>query len=320
MEISITTRWNASRHRDGRAMIEEILRLGFNSVELGYDLTAELEPGVVRMVSEKAVRVVSLHNFCPLPIGAPTAHPEIFSLSSCDPMERKSAVRHTARTIDFANQVGATVVVAHAGNVDMRIFTPKLIRLAEQGQLFSHKYDLLKMKLIEQREAKARVHLNNLRRSIEELLPMLSNFRVTLALESLPFWESLPTEVEMSNLTDSIDSPFLGWWLDVGHEKIRENLGFISMERWIKRLHSRLAGIHIHDVRGVANDHVMPPNGTLNFAMLRPHIDECLPLVIEPVPFAPEAEIIEARRFLIETWDSSNTTEFSSQQGKGDAI
>ena len=41
------------------------------------------------MVEQKAVRVVSVHNFCPVPIGAPRGHPELFTFA--DPDDRVRA-------------------------------------------------------------------------------------------------------------------------------------------------------------------------------------------------------------------------------------
>ena len=37
----------------------------------GYDTRVDLVAGIQRMVREKAVRVVSLHNICPVPMGVP---------------------------------------------------------------------------------------------------------------------------------------------------------------------------------------------------------------------------------------------------------
>jgi len=97
MEFALSTRWNAFRHTDGEAMIEEILRLSLDRVELGCDLRMDLVPGVLAAVRRKAVRVGSLHNFCPLPVGAPRPDPELFLPASPDARERESAVRHQQR-------------------------------------------------------------------------------------------------------------------------------------------------------------------------------------------------------------------------------
>jgi hypothetical protein len=47
-----------------------------------------------------------VHNFCPVPIGAPRGHPEIWTLAARDERERESAMHHTGRTIRFAAEVG----------------------------------------------------------------------------------------------------------------------------------------------------------------------------------------------------------------------
>ena len=73
--LCLSTRWNAGRHLSGEAMLEEILALGLQQVELGYDLRLELVPGVKAMIASGAVKVRSVHNFCPVPIGAPRPHP-----------------------------------------------------------------------------------------------------------------------------------------------------------------------------------------------------------------------------------------------------
>ena len=108
MIFGLTTRWNAGRHTSGEALIEEILGLGFDHVELGYDLRIDLVPGVQKMVRDGTVKVNSVHNFCPVPVGAPRGHPELFTLASGDPKIREGAVHHTAKTIRYAATVGAS--------------------------------------------------------------------------------------------------------------------------------------------------------------------------------------------------------------------
>ena len=83
-------------------MVEEILSLGFDHLELGYDLRMDLVPGLQKMVQERAVKVDSVHNFCPVPIGAPRGHPELYTLASTDRKIREGAIHHTSKTIRFA--------------------------------------------------------------------------------------------------------------------------------------------------------------------------------------------------------------------------
>ncbi|MFC1497623.1 sugar phosphate isomerase/epimerase family protein [Verrucomicrobiota bacterium] len=306
MTLGISTRWNTYRHKSGEAMIEEILSLGFKCVELGYDLTLDLVPGIIKKVNEKAVVVNSVHNFCPVPVGAPMGHPELFSLSSTDQRARKSAVLHTGRTIEFAAQVGAGCVIVHAGNIEMRNITRKLIALAEKDGLFSPAYEKLKLKLLTVREKKRAKHLDCLYSSLEELTPILQSNKTQLALENLPSWESIPTEVEMEEIFKRFDSSAIGYWHDLGHGQVRQNLGFIGHIRWLKKLCPRLLGMHIHDVTTPAYDHLMPPHGSINFAHFKDFVKPDTVLVLEPTPGTPEQNILDGVKIIREAWGLGN--------------
>ena len=284
-------------------MIEEILALGFGHVELGYDLRLDLVPGVLRMVEQKAVRVLSVHNFCPVPIGAPKGHPELYSLSDRDPRERERAVQHTERTIRFAAEVGARVVVAHAGNVEMTKRSPELLALCAEGRMGTPVYERVKLKLQIAREKKAPRHLEGLRESLNRLLPVLAETGVQLALENLPMWEAIPTEIEMERLCQEVNSPYLRYWHDIGHGQIRHLLGFINPERWLERLTPWLAGLHIHDVRPPALDHAMPPGGMVDFTRFRPFVKLDILRILEPGPGAPAEKITEAVGYIRGLWE-----------------
>jgi sugar phosphate isomerase/epimerase len=304
MIIGLTTRWNAGMHTEGERMIEEILALGFDHVELGYDLRLDLVPGVLRMVQQKAVRVVSVHNFCPVPVVVLKGHPELFSLSARDPRERERAIHHTTRTIRFAAEVGAGVVVAHAGNVEMTKRSGELLALCAEGRLFTPAYERTKLKLQMAREKKAKRHLDGLRESVTALLPVLAETGVQLAFENLPTWEAVPTEMEMEALCREMNTPHLRYWHDIGHGQIRQLLGFINQERWLERLAPWLVGLHIHDVRPPALDHAMPPGGMVDFKLFRRLAKTDILRILEPGPGAPAEKITEAADWLRRIWEA----------------
>lgn len=306
MELALSTRWNAHRHADGEALLQEVLELGFQRAELGYDLTLDLVPGVRRMVEQGAIRIGSVHNFCPVPVGAPAAHPELFQLAGLDTRMRELAVQHTRQTAEFAAELGARVVVVHAGNVEMRNLTRKLVHMAESGKQYTPKYDRTKTKLLMRRHKKVEKHLDALRGALDELLPTFEKCSVTLALEVLPSWEALPTESEMEALCQRYPSPALGWWYDVGHAKVRDNLGLVDSLRWVQRLSERIAGMHIHDVTPPAYDHMMPPRGTVDFAPFTPLVRSGIVQVLEPMPATPADEILEAVDALRLVWENGS--------------
>lgn len=302
MELALSTRWNAGRHRDGTEMVEEILSLGLERVELGYDLRRDLIEGVRHAVETGMVGVTSVHNFCPVPTAAPAGHPELFTLAHRDARVREQALRHTRETIRFAAEVGASVVVLHCGNVAMKRMTPKLFALAEQGRQDVKRYDKLVMKMLAKREKKAPRQIAYLREGLEELLSSLEEYNIKLGLENLPTWESIPTEMEMESLLNQIDSPHLGYWHDMGHGQVRENAGLSNHFNWLERLSPKLVGMHIHDVVPPAGDHVMPPKGNIDFKRFKPYSRKNIPLVLEPSPYIGIEDLRRGIEVLEDAW------------------
>ncbi len=301
--IALSTRWNAHRHDSGKALVDEIRALGFDTIELGYDLRPDLAPGVLERIREGAIAVSSVHNFCPVPLGVAHGHPELFSLGSLDRAERRLAVRHTEKTIRFAAETGARAVVAHAGNVRMRRYTSRLIRLAEEGKRDTPRYDRIKLKLLLKRDRKAGRHLEALDASIAELVPVLEACGVRLGFENLPSWEAIPTEVELQALLARLGTPWIGYWHDIGHGQIRQNLGLINQQHWLHRLTPHLVGMHIHDVRAPAMDHLPPGLGDIAFAAFAEAAAACPILVLEPAPGTPPEQLHNALDYLHRCWD-----------------
>ena len=303
-DLAISTHWNACRHASGEAMLEEILSLGIDRAELGYDLRPELVPGVQAMIRSGAIRVDSVHNFCPVPRGAPRGHPELFTPGSIDRQERDAAVSHISDTLRFAAEVGAKVVVCHSGNIDMPRYTMDLVRMAAHGQLFSPAFESLKLKAILQRDKRAPRQIDALSASLERLLPVIQSTGVRLALENLPTWETLPSEFEAETLMRRFHSSGVSLWWDFGHAKIRDNLGFVNARRWRERLSPFIAGCHIHDVAFPGHDHLMPPQDRgIDFSRLAKWMRTDIVRVIEPAPDTPVERMREGIAFLRAAWD-----------------
>lgn len=301
MIFSLTTRWNARRHETGESMLEEILDLGFDHVELGFDLTPNLVPGVRNMVAAGRVKVDSLHAFCPLPpVAFPS--PEPFTLAASDPHVRANALHYLENTIRFASEMGARVVVVHAGNVEMKLISPQLVEWTAAGRQYDEAYEKARMHLIVAREKAAPAQLAHLYAGVERVLPLLEETRITLAFEILPTWEAIPTEVEMEQLLSHFNSKRLRCWLDMGHGQIRENLGLISHARWARRLRPWLAGMHIHDVRPPATDHLMPPAGTTEFELFKEVAGDDIIRVLEPSPTVAAADILAGLKIIKNAW------------------
>src|SRR5262249_16224283 len=110
---SLSTCWNSHRHSDGRAMLREIRDLGFEFAELSNGTRISLLPGILEGVDAGEIKISSLHNFCPLPMGVNNSAPNLYQFSAERPRERELAHRYTLKTIEMAERLKASVVVLH---------------------------------------------------------------------------------------------------------------------------------------------------------------------------------------------------------------
>src|ERR1043166_5590806 len=101
---SFSTCWNSHRHTDGRAMLREIRQLGFEYAELSHGTRISLLPGILEAVDAGEIKISSLHNFCPLPIGVNYAAPILYQFSAERPRGRGRAPRYTLKTMEFAGR------------------------------------------------------------------------------------------------------------------------------------------------------------------------------------------------------------------------
>jgi len=306
MILGISTHWNAGRHSSGDGLIQEILELGLDHVEIGYDFTVDLVEGVERHCADGSIHVDSVHNFAPVPMGVPFGHPELFSLVSLDPAQQAAAIRHTIRTADLAAELGAKFVVVHAGNVSMRQQTRRLLALWQEEGPHSRAYDRTRIKAIARREKRSSKHVEQLYRSLDSLLPAFAERGVRLALENLPAWASVPSELELVETLRRFPDPTLCCWHDTGHARVRQNLGFSAHLHWFERFAARMAGMHIHDVKAPAFDHLAPSEGDIDFAAFKSMVLPGIIMVLEPAPGMPAELVQKGIEALREAWEGDS--------------
>src|SRR5882757_4659769 len=101
---SLSTCWNSHRHTDGRVMLREIRELGFEYAELSHGIRISLTPGIMEAVQAGEMKISSVHNFCPLPVGVDRPAPNLYEFSSERDRDRQLALKHTLNTFDFAKR------------------------------------------------------------------------------------------------------------------------------------------------------------------------------------------------------------------------
>lgn len=296
--LALSTCWNSSRHMDGEKMLEEIVEMGFDSVELGHGTRLTLVEGIVRAHKRKLVRIVSLHNFCPLPSGVIHAAPNYYVFSSARSGERLSAIRQTRQTIDFAEQLEAQAVVLHLGHVPMPFHTEKLVELYHQHKKYSKEYVTLKLKAVREREKKSSQAWKYMLDTLGPIVEYADSKNIILGVETRYLYEEIPTERELMGLLQHFDGSTLRYWHDTGHAQSKHFLGFIDHEDALKRLLPSLAGWHIHDVNRPDHDHRAPGTGDLDFTWLKPYLRAPAIRVLELSPRLKKEEVIQSKEFL----------------------
>jgi sugar phosphate isomerase/epimerase len=289
---SLSTCWNSHRHTDGRAMLREIRDLGFYYAELSHGTRISLLPGILEAVDAGEMRISSLHNFCPLPMGVNYAAPNLYQFSAERPRERELAQRYTVKTIEFAARVKAPAVVLHSGSIDMKNYTDKLLDLVARGERESPKFAKLCTELDEKREAKKGPFVERVNELLEKLLPAAESQGIKLGVENRQALEELPLESDFQFLFRELASPNLGYWHDTGHGQIKENLGFIRHAMHVESLRDRLFGLHIHDVQFPGRDHCAPGTGMIDFGALKPLVK---PEHIKVFEFGPGLTVEEVK-------------------------
>lgn len=290
--FSLSTCWNSHRHTDGRALLREVRELGFEYAELSHGTRISLVPGILEAVDAGDIKISTLHNFCPLPMGVNGSAPNLYRFSSDRDRERELAMRYTLKTLEFAERVKAPLVVLHLGCIEMKDYNDKLLEMVAEGQNSSPKYQTLCAEVDIKREAKKEKFVERAYAFLEQLVPEAEKRGVRLGIENREALEEIPIDGDFPLFFRRFTSPAVAYWHDTGHAQIKENLGFISHVMQLDSLQERLGGFHLHDVQPPGRDHCAPGTGCIDFAALKPFVK---PGHIKVFEFSPKLGVDELK-------------------------
>lgn len=269
--ISFSTCWNSTRHTTGDAMLREIkAKLGFELIELDRGVRSSLMPGIRQIFDAGEIRFGSLHDFCPLPTKTPVASPDSYRFSAASAEERERAVTQAFQTIDLAAQLNAAFVVLHLGNVNMSPITNRLIAMAKAGDCLSREYVRMKISAVQEREKLAPECLQRVKSCLLRVIDCAAAKNIRIGLKARRDYEQIPTERELSELFEEMNSSHLGYWHDFGHCQVKENLGFIDHAEWLLAVGPRTFGCHVQDCIWPAREGQLPFTGGVDFEKLVP--------------------------------------------------
>jgi sugar phosphate isomerase/epimerase len=309
MRFALSTNWNARRHTEGEALVDEIVSLGFDALELGYHTTEALAEGILRRVTSGAIAVDSVHAYCPVPLSAPHGYPELYLLASTDDDERAMATILLKRTLEFASSMGARAMVLHAGRFRLKAWfksytTGTLVEALEdaEGDRAKPEFQKVMTKVLSARTQQVTKAFDAFCLSLDTLLPAFEKAKIKLCLENLPSVETFPDAREMAMLKERFTTSALGYWHDMGHGQIRDFLGLENNLETAQSLLAITGGIHIHDAKPRMDDHLLPGKGTIDWSAFSFYGSADLFRVFEPAPDTGPVALSSALRDLRKLW------------------
>jgi sugar phosphate isomerase/epimerase len=304
MSLALSTSWNAFRYTDGKKIVSEISALGFDQIELSFNLPSETVEDIACLVNKLEIKVISLHNFCPIPeaVKRDLALPDYYSLASSDEQERLQAVKQTKQTIQTASRLKAKAVVLHTGRVEIPDRTRDLIELFNRGLKDSPEFRDLRSDIIRERLEKSGPFFENTLKSLEELDREASARNVLLGVETRFYYREIPYLEELTKILERFKGSQIRYWHDTGHAQLMENLGFCRHQDFLDLTKGHLLGLHLHNIVG-CSDHQPPTRGEIDFKKLLPYIDPTTLKVIEAHHPASSEDLKESKKMLEVVFD-----------------
>ncbi|MCR4336441.1 MAG: sugar phosphate isomerase/epimerase [Candidatus Omnitrophica bacterium] len=272
--LAISTSWNYVPGGNLRECLQMIRDAGGKAVELGYRITNADLDSILPILQEFNLGVVSLHNFCPRPFDSSNErHPSNhYRLSSIHEEERQRAVFWTKNTIDMAVRVKASVVVIHAGVVDIPddpcVF---LLKAYKEGRGNLEDFEKLRQKVLAARRAQRGPFVDAVIKSLKEILPYAAQKNIKIGLETRYYPIEIPNFEEIGELLGLFVGQGLFYWHDVGHAEVNGRLGIRPQEDYLKHYHDKIIGWHLHGVQGI-KDHLAPFQGDFDLEKVLPFV------------------------------------------------
>jgi sugar phosphate isomerase/epimerase len=251
--LAISTAWNGKKHESGRAVIKELLALGFQNFEINVHFSEAMLLEIEPLIHEDVIRISSLHNFCPVPPGTERTKGsgDIYKPSALNEEERKQAVEHTKRTLDWAARLGAGAIVAHWGEVDMpnpqREWVKRLLQSDPNVQSeIQHAW--------EERERLKQPYLEQTLRSLQEIGEYAHALGIQVGVETRYYFHQFPSLEEVEMFLNVAPDTY-GYWHDNGHAQTQQFIGIARQSDYLARYGDRLMGAHLMDIINGDRDH-----------------------------------------------------------------
>lgn len=297
--LGISSVYYSKQIADGAKLLDALAALEFDGIELEY----RVRPETLRQMGNRPghdVPIPSVHAFFPNPAraGGEGSGANAYLFSSLDRQERETAVRFGIATLEAAERVGARAVVVHLGRVEVgRELLAEYRRLESTEGPPDPALLAAAAAVHADRERLRRPHLDAVLRSVERLNREAVRRGLLLGVENRYNPHEMPSHDEAGLILGEFDGGAVRYWHDVGHALNLQRLGIGTHLAWLEAYGTRLAGTHLHDIRG-GQDHLAPGTGEADFAAILRHLPADAIKILEIRPGVPREELLAARDLL----------------------
>jgi sugar phosphate isomerase/epimerase len=280
LDVALSTMWAIGRFPGLADFFEAGRQLGVARFELNHAINSKMLDGLAL-----AGTVASIHEPCPADVSMATLKERNWLVSAPDEENRRRGVAAIRHSIDLAHALGVPVLVVHPGRVDLDpSHEAALLGLYRAGRKGQPDYVAARERFAAARAGQAETNMRSVRRSLLELMEYAASRDVRLALENRYHYGEIPLPDELEDLLGLAGADRLGYWHDVGHAQVLENLGFGTHEEWLRRFSGRIAGVHLHDVVGI-QDHLAPGLGEMDWNRVAAYLPPSALRTCEVQPF-----------------------------------
>lgn len=259
-DYSFSTCWNIKRHpSNGRDLIEEIKTLGFQYVELNYNVTTEHLRTIEPMIEKGQIGISSVHNVFPY-IADKDYDTDSVMLGFDDEYKRQRSVDLLIQSIEYADRYGAKAVVVHPSEIPFAYnIDEELKKIYHDQGRDSNEYQALWKEMLQKRQQGSAIYTKRIQESLEQVCEYSAKkgLNIAIGIETRSRCYQMPSLMEAKSICESLKGSPVYLWYDIGHAMMMDRMGLYDNLRELQEVKEYIYGVHIHETVELS-DHWCP--------------------------------------------------------------
>ena len=203
------------------------------------------------------------------------------NIASTDRELREYDIKQLILTAEWASKIGVDRIVFHAGHISDELLKRMYIDYKEQFINNQDAKELLNLKqsIVNKREKLITPFIDSITEVIDRVCSSFTD--IGFYMETRVNYYEIPTLEEAKKIILNLNHKNLGYWNDIGHSYIQNELELTDFNKWKTELNSYCGGLHIHDIDSHLKDHYPPGLGKAPLLNMLKGFPQDIPWVLE---------------------------------------